>query len=205
MRGGKQISVDLPDIKGRKQIVEVHLRNLKLSDTPDYISKRLAALTPSMSGADIANICNEGALIAARQSKKAVELIDFENAIDRVIGGIEKRSRTLSDRERRRVAYHEAGHAIAGWFLPHAYPLLKVSIVPRGVAALGYAQYQPRDQYLFTPDEVFLSSSLCVFKPSKRCETDERGTTDGGSGVHGARRKSCGADHLWKHLHGSKR
>jgi ATP-dependent Zn protease len=106
------------------------------------------------SGADIANVCNEAALVAARHRKSAVELIDFERAIERIIGGLEKKSRILSREERTRVAYHEAGHAICGWFLEHTDPLLKVSIVPRGVAALGYAQYLPKEQNIYTKEQV---------------------------------------------------
>jgi ATP-dependent Zn protease len=106
------------------------------------------------SGADIANVCNEAALVAARHRKPAVELIDFEKAIERIIGGLEKKSRILSREERTRVAYHEAGHAICGWFLEHTDPLLKVSIVPRGVAALGYAQYLPKEQNIYTKEQV---------------------------------------------------
>lgn len=110
------------------------------------------------SGADIANVCNEAALVAARHRKPAVELIDFEKAIERIIGGLEKKSRILSREERTRVAYHEAGHAICGWFLEHTDPLLKVSIVPRGVAALGYAQYLPKEQNIYTKEQVQCAS-----------------------------------------------
>src|SRR3989338_2848869 len=116
-------------------------------------AKRLADLTPGMSGADIANVVNEGALIAARTSKEAVELSDCEAAIESVIGGLEKKSRVLSHKEKKIVAYHEAGHAIAGWFLQHADPLLKVSIIPRGSAALGYAQLQSSDKFLINREQ----------------------------------------------------
>ena len=139
-RFDRTISVDAPDIKGRAQIFGVHLKKLKLERAVDYYAERLAALTPGFSGADIANVCNEAALVAARGAKAAVGMADFEAAVDRVIGGLEKKNKVISPEERRTVAYHEAGHAVVGWFLQHAEPLLKVSIVPRGTAALGFAQ-----------------------------------------------------------------
>ena len=154
-RFDRQIQVENPDISGRFEIFKVHLKSIKLSQDIDSCAKRLATLTPGFSGADIANVCNEGALIAARLDKKFVDLVDLENAIDRVIGGLERKSRVLSKQEKEIVAYHEAGHAIAGWYLEHVDPLLKVSIVPRGVAALGYAQYQPKDQYLYSKEQLF--------------------------------------------------
>lgn len=120
----------------------------------DTFAGKLAALTPGFSGADIANCCNEAALIAARHDAPFVELKHFEAAIERVIVGLEQRSRVLSPEEKKTVAYHEAGHAICGWYLKYADPLLKVSIIPRGQAALGYAQYLPDDQYL-TSEEQF--------------------------------------------------
>ena len=134
----------------------------------DELAQRLASLSPGMSGADIANICNEAALIAARGDKESVTLPDFEAAIERVIGGLEKKNQVLAPEERKTVAYHEAGHAVAAWFLEHASPLLKVSIVPRGSAALGYAMYLPRDQYLYTEAQV---RRLHLFWPAKcrRC------------------------------------
>ena len=156
-RFDRQVTVDLPDIAGRRDIFLVHLKPLRLpmSWDPENISKQLATLTPGFSGADIANACNEAALTAARRAHDSVEFEDFETAIERIIGGIEKRSKVLSPEEKRKVAYHEAGHAVAGWFLEHTQPLLRVSIVPRGLAALGYAQYLPRDQYLYTTEELF--------------------------------------------------
>ena len=153
-RFDRQIHLENPDIKGRLEIFKVHLKPLKLLQSIEECASRLATLTPGFSGADIANVCNEGALIAARHNKTHVELIDLENAIDRVIGGLERKSRILSPLEKEIVAYHEAGHAVAGWFLPNVDPLLKVSIIPRGVAALGYAQYQPKDQYLYSKEEL---------------------------------------------------
>jgi cell division protease FtsH len=120
----------------------------------------LAAQTPGFAGAEIANVCNEAALIAARHNKESVDMQDFQDAIDRVIGGLEKKNKIISPEEKAIVAYHEAGHAIAGWFLEHADPLLKVSIVPRGVAALGYAQYLPKEQYLYRTEQ--LMDSMCM-------------------------------------------
>jgi AFG3 family protein len=118
-------------------------------------AKRMAALSPGFSGADIANVCNESALIAVREGYTHIMLTHLEKALDRVIAGIERKSRVLSPEERERVAYHESGHAIVGWMLEHTDPLLKVSIVPRGTAALGYAQYLPKDQYLYTKEQLF--------------------------------------------------
>jgi len=161
MRAGRfdrQIYVDLPDIKERKEIFEVHIKPLKLSD--DVKIKFLAQQTPGFSGADIANMCNEAALIAARKGKESVEMIDFQDAIDRVIGGLEKKNKIIAPHEKSIIAYHEAGHAVCGWFLEHAYPLLKVTIVPRGTAALGYAQYTPTEQYLYNTDQ--LMDQICM-------------------------------------------
>jgi AFG3 family protein len=151
-RFDRQIAVDRPDIKGREEIFKVHLKRLTLSDEVDI--KKLAAQTPGFVGADIMNVCNEAALIAARKNKDAVEMIDFQDAVDRVIGGLEKKNKIISPNEKRIVAYHEAGHAVTAWFLQHASPLVKVSIVPRGIAALGYAQYLPKEQYLYTYNQL---------------------------------------------------
>ena len=144
-RFDRQISIDKPDLVGREAIFKVHLKPIKLDK--DIDAKKLAAQTPGFAGAEIANVCNEAALIAARREKKAVDMQDFQDAIDRVIGGLEKKNKLISPDEKRIVAYHEAGHAVAGWFLEHADPLVKVSIVPRGVAALGYAQYLPKEHF----------------------------------------------------------
>jgi AFG3 family protein len=152
-RFDRQITVDRPDIQGRKAIFEVYLRALKLNAGVDVFSLRLAALTPGFVGADIANICNEAAIIAARRNKKQIDLTDFESATDRVIGGLESR-KIMSPEEKRVVAYHEAGHAIAGWHLEHADPLLKVTIVPRGSGALGFAQYLPKELFLRTREQI---------------------------------------------------
>jgi AFG3 family protein len=152
-RFDRQIMVDRPDIKGRKQIFEIYLKDITLDGKVEDYSGRLAALTPGFVGADIANICNEAAIIAARRNKKSVQLEDFESATDRVIGGLESR-KIMSPEEKKVVAYHEAGHAIAGWFLEHADPLLKVTIVPRGSGALGFAQYLPKELFLRTRDQI---------------------------------------------------
>ncbi|PKI48694.1 hypothetical protein CRG98_030911 [Punica granatum] len=154
-RFDRQISIDKPDIKGREQIFQIYLKKIKLNNEPSYYSQRLAALTPGFAGADIANVCNEAALIAARGESKEVTLEHFEAAIDRIIGGLEKKNRVISKLERRTVAYHESGHAVTGWFLEHAEPLLKVTIVPRGTAALGFAQYVPNENLLMTKEQLF--------------------------------------------------
>ncbi|WP_372340061.1 ATP-dependent zinc metalloprotease FtsH [Parapedobacter lycopersici] len=157
-RFDRQISIDKPDLVGREQIFKVHLKPLKLAAEVD--AKKLSAQTPGFAGAEIANVCNEAALIAARRNKPAIDMQDFQDAIDRVIGGLEKKNKIISPEEKRIVAYHEAGHAIAGWFLEHADPLVKVSIVPRGVAALGYAQYLPKEQFLYTTEQ--LVDGMCM-------------------------------------------
>ena len=157
-RFDRQISIDRPDLKGREQIFKVHLKPIKISEKL-HIHK-LAEQTPGFAGADIANICNEAALIAARKGKTAVDMSDFQDAIDRVIGGLEKKNKLISPEEKEIIAYHEAGHAICGWYLEHAYPLLKVTIVPRGTAALGYAQYTPKEQYLYNIEQ--LNDQICM-------------------------------------------
>jgi AFG3 family protein len=151
-RFDRQISIDKPDLKGREQIFSVHLKTIKLGVAVD--ATKLAALTPGFVGADIANICNEAALIAARNNKTEIDMQDFNDAIDRAIGGLEKKNKLISPEEKRIIAYHEAGHAICGWYLEYAHPLLKVSIIPRGVAALGYAQYLPKEKYLEIHEEI---------------------------------------------------
>jgi AFG3 family protein len=151
-RFDRQISIDRPDVTGREQIFKVHLKPIKISQTLDI--HKLAEQTPGFAGADIANVCNEAALIAARKGKDAVDMSDFQDAVDRVIGGLEKKNKLILPEEKEIIAYHEAGHAVCGWFLEHAYPLLKVTIVPRGTAALGYAQYTPKEQYLYNTDQL---------------------------------------------------
>jgi AFG3 family protein len=157
-RFDRQITIDRPDMVGREAIFKVHLLPIKVSQTLDV--HKLAEQTPGFAGADIANVCNEAALIAARNGKEAVDMNDFQDAIDRVIGGLEKKNKIILPEEKEIIAYHEAGHAICGWFLEHAYPLLKVTIVPRGTAALGYAQYTPKEQYLYNTDQLL--DQICM-------------------------------------------
>eukprot|EP01018_Ginkgo_biloba_P033608 Gb_14124 [translate_table: standard] len=154
-RFDRQITLDKPDINGREQIFHIYLKKLKLDEDPKFYSQRLAALTPGFAGADIANICNEAALIAARHEKTQITMEHFEAAIDRIIGGLEKKNKVISKLEQKTVAFHESGHAVAGWFLEHAEPLLKVTIVPRGSAALGFAQYVPNENLLMTKEQLF--------------------------------------------------
>ena len=157
-RFDRQISIDRPDLHGREAIFKVHLKPIKIAQTLDI--HKLAEQTPGFAGADIANVCNEAALIAARKNKESVDMSDFQDAIDRVIGGLEKKNKIISPEEKEIIAYHEAGHAICGWYLEHAYPLLKVTIVPRGTAALGYAQYTPKEQYLYNTDQLI--DQICM-------------------------------------------
>jgi len=160
-RFDRQVYVGAPDIKGRAEILKIHLKDKKLhSDLSlEDCAKKLAARTPGMSGADLANVCNEGALMAARQGQKSITFDNFNKAIDRVIAGIEKKSNVIKPHEKSKIAHHEAGHAVAGWFLEHADPLVKVTIVPRG-RALGFAMYQPSDLNLM-PEEQILDR-ICV-------------------------------------------
>ncbi|KAJ2932768.1 hypothetical protein H1R20_g4326, partial [Candolleomyces eurysporus] len=157
-RFDRHIAIDRPDVSGRQAIYLIHLKPLRLAEDlkKEYQSfaQKLAVLTPGFSGADIANVCNEAALHAARKGSDYVGSVDFDTAIERVIVGLEKKSRLLSPEEKKTVAYHEAGHAICGWFLEHADPLLKVSIIPRGAGALGYAQYLPADRYLLSTPQM---------------------------------------------------
>lgn len=154
MRAGRfdrQIHVDLPELRERVDIFKVHLANLKLVD--GFEIEFLAKQTPGFSGADIANVCNEAALIAARKNKEFIERQDFLDAVDRIIGGLEKRSKIISPDEKRTIAYHEAGHATVSWILPHANPLLKVTIIPRG-RALGAAWYLPEERQITTTEQM---------------------------------------------------
>ncbi len=150
-RFDRQISVELPDLKEREAIFKVHLRPIKLADGFDVAF--LAKQTPGFSGADIANVCNEAALIAARGNKTAVEKQDFLDAIDRIIGGLEKKNKIISPEEKKTIAYHEAGHATVSWLLEHASPLLKVTIIPRG-KALGAAWYLPEERSISTREHI---------------------------------------------------
>ena len=165
-RFDRQISVDRPDLKEREAIFKVHLKSIKISKEVQV--EKLAAQTPGFVGADIANICNESALVAARKNKTSVEMEDFNDAIDRVIGGLEKKNKIILPEEKKIIAYHEAGHALCGWFLENAHPLVKVSIVPRGVAALGYAQYLPKEKYLTRTEEIL--DQLCMTMGGRAAE-----------------------------------
>ena len=151
-RFDRQIGIDPPDLNGREAIFRVHLKTIKIA--PDVSSETLAEMTPGFAGAEIANICNEAALVAARRNKKAVDMDDFNHALDRVIGGLEKKNKLISPDEKKIIAYHEAGHAICGWFLEHASPLIKVTIVPRGMDKLGYAQYLPKEEYIVREKQI---------------------------------------------------
>ncbi len=154
MRAGRfdrQIHVELPDLKERKEIFEVHLRGLKLAD--DFDLDFLAKHTPGFSGADIANVCNEAALTAARHDKTAIDRQDFLDAVDRIIGGLERKSKIITPEEKKSIAHHEAGHATVSWLLPNANPLFKVTIVPRG-QALGAAWYLPEERQLVTREQM---------------------------------------------------
>ncbi len=151
-RFDRQIGIDPPDILGREEIFKVHLRSIKVG--PDVQPNVLSEMTPGFAGADIANICNEAALIAARRNKTEVDLDDFNYALDRVIGGLEKKNKLISPKEKEIIAYHEAGHAICGWYLEHASPLVKVTIVPRGMGTLGYAQYLPKEEYIIRTEQL---------------------------------------------------
>ena len=151
-RFDRQILIDRPDRRERAAIFKVHTANLTLA--PNIDIDLIAGQTPGFAGAEIANVCNEAALLAAREGKEGIEAIDFERAIDRVIGGLEKKNKLISPDEKKIVAYHEAGHAVAGWFREFTDPVVKVSIVPRGMAALGYAQSLPEERYLYTREAL---------------------------------------------------
>jgi len=168
MRAGRfdrQIYVDLPDIRERKEIFEVHLKPLKKSE--DLDTEFLAKQTPGFSGADIANVCNEAALIAARNDKKAVDKQDFLDAVDRIVGGLEKKNKIISPEEKRAIAVHEAGHATVSWMLEHAAPLVKVTIVPRG-QSLGAAWYLPEERLIVRPDQM--KDEMCATMGGRAAE-----------------------------------
>ncbi|MBM3422910.1 MAG: ATP-dependent zinc metalloprotease FtsH [Chlorobi bacterium] len=157
-RFDRQIMVDKPDLKGRIDIFKVHTKNMSLS--PDVNIKALASQTPGFAGAEIANAANEAALLASRRNKQSIEMKDFEDAIERVVAGLEKKNKVINPREREIVAYHEAGHAIVSWMMPENDPVQKISIVPRGMSALGYTMNIPlEDRYLMTKNE--LSARIC--------------------------------------------
>ncbi|MDR1154738.1 MAG: ATP-dependent zinc metalloprotease FtsH [Bacteroidales bacterium] len=151
-RFDRQIHVELPDVNERREIFMVHLRPLKIEQGLDI--EFLARQTPGFSGADIANVCNEAALIAARKDKQFVEKQDFLDAVDRIVGGLERKNKIITQQEKRTIAYHEAGHATVSWMLEHAHPLLKVTIIPRG-RALGAAWYQPEERQITTVEQLF--------------------------------------------------
>ena len=157
-RFDRQIAIDNPDVKDRKEILDLYIKKLKIAN--DISLDKLAEQTPGFSGAELANVCNEAALLAGRHNKENVEFSDFQEAMDRVIGGLEKKNKLISEQEKKIVAYHEAGHTLVSWFLKNAQPFLKVTIVPRGVAALGYAQYLPKEQYIVPKAQLF--DSMCV-------------------------------------------
>jgi AFG3 family protein len=166
-RFDRTIQVDKPDIQGRKEIFLVHLKGIKLDVDAEDIAGRLAGLTPGFAGADIANICNEAAIFAARRSADSVSIKDFECAIDRIIGGMES-NKIMSAKERSIVAHHEAGHAVAGWFLEHTNPLLKVTIIPRSSGALGFAQYLPKEFALRTQAQIM--DTVCMALAGRAAE-----------------------------------
>jgi cell division protease FtsH len=166
-RFDRQIGIGRPDLNGRAQIFEVHMKNIKVA--PEVTALALSEMTPGFVGADIANVCNEAALIAALREKKAVDLDDFNYALDKVIGGLEKKNKIISPEEKQIIAYHEAGHAICGWFLEFAHPLVKVTIVPRGLAALGYAQYLPKEQYITRKEKLL--DDMCMTLGGRAAES----------------------------------
>lgn len=162
-RFDRSIILAKPSVRERKEIFDIHLRPVKLNPSPprNEISKRLAALTPGFSGAEIRSVCNEAAIIAARRDAQSVTLMDLENAVERLIGGLKHTGDVLTSELKWHVALHEAGHAVAGWFLSHADPVLKLSIVPRASGSLGYTQILP-DELLLSPKEEILTK-ICVF------------------------------------------
>ncbi|RTL13687.1 MAG: ATP-dependent metallopeptidase FtsH/Yme1/Tma family protein [Flavobacteriaceae bacterium] len=164
-RFDRQIYVDLPDIRERKEIFEVHLKPLKKSEELD--TEFLAKQTPGFSGADIANVCNEAALIAARKDKKAVDKQDFLDAVDRIVGGLEKKNKIVTPDEKRAIAIHEAGHATVSWMLEHAAPLVKVTIVPRG-QSLGAAWYLPEERLIVRPEQML--DEMCATMGGRAAE-----------------------------------
>lgn len=151
-RFDRQIDIDRPDIKERESIFRVHLTPLKTEQDKAELAKRLAKMTPGMTGADIANVCNEGALFAARKDKDYVYFQDLEGAIDRVTGGLERKTKVIKPEEKKVIAYHEAGHAIAAWFFSFCDPLVKISIIPRGSGALGFTQFLPKEDHIRTKE-----------------------------------------------------
>ena len=165
-RFDRQISIDRPDLKGRDAIFKVHLKTIKVDS--EVTSFALAEMTPGFAGAEIANVCNEAALVAARRNKSAVSMDDFNFALDRVIGGLEKKNKLIAPKEKEIIAYHEAGHAICGWYLEYASPLVKVTIVPRGVGTLGFAQYLPKEEYITRTEQLL--DRMCMTMGGRAAE-----------------------------------
>lgn len=166
-RFDRQIGLERPDLVGREAIFKVHLKHIKTGPSVD--PKILSEMTPGFAGADIANVCNEAALVAARRNKTEVDLDDFNYALDRVIGGLEKRNKVISPEEKEIIAYHEAGHAICGWYLEHASPLVKVTIVPRGIGTLGFAQYLPKEEYITRTEQLL--DRMCMALGGRAAES----------------------------------
>ncbi len=166
-RFDRQIGLERPDLAGREAIFSVHLKNIKIGLSVE--PKILSEMTPGFAGADIANVCNEAALIAARRNKTEVDLDDFHYALDRVIGGLEKRNKLISPEEKEIIAHHEAGHAICGWYLEHASPLVKVTIVPRGIGTLGFAQYSPKEEYITRTEQLL--DRMCMALGGRAAES----------------------------------
>nr|XP_028696723.1 paraplegin isoform X4 [Macaca mulatta] len=184
MRPGRldrHVFIDLPTLQERREIFEQHLKGLKLTQPSTFYSQRLAELTPGFSGADIANICNEAALHAAREGHTSVHTLNFEYAVERVLAGTAKKSKILSKEEQKVVAFHESGHALVGWMLEHTEAVMKVSIAPRTNAALGFAQMLPRDQYLFTKEQLF--ERMCMALGGRASEALSFNKVTSGNGM----------------------
>jgi cell division protease FtsH len=166
-RFDRQIGLERPDLQAREAIFKVHIKSIKagLSVEPKILSE----MTPGFAGADIANVCNEAALVAARRNKTEVDLDDFHYALDRVIGGLEKRNKLISPEEKEIISFHEAGHAICGWYLEHASPLVKVTIVPRGIGTLGFAQYLPKEEYITRTEQLL--DRMCMALGGRAAES----------------------------------
>jgi cell division protease FtsH len=166
-RFDRHVAIDRPDVRGREAILKIHTRGVTLAEDVDLA--KVAALTPGFAGADLANLVNEAALLAARQNKKSVGMAEFQDAIDRIIGGLEKKNRVMNAKEKKIVAYHESGHALVAMSVPTADPVNKVTIIPRGIAALGYTQQLPtEDRYLMTKEELL--DRLCVLMGGRVAE-----------------------------------
>lgn len=167
-RFDRQISVDLPDLKGRTEIAQIYLKRIRLHEDRDKMAKQIAEITPGLTGADISNIVNESALLAVRRGAVEVWEEDILNACDRVLCGLKKENRGLTFRELERVAYHEAGHALVGWVTPHSEPCLKVTIIPRTNGALGFTQHLPKELAMYS--EAELKATLRVLMGGRAAE-----------------------------------